>query len=940
MAPKSMNKLTTAANKVLHFPGAIGKTYHDSLMNHFVELAEFKVAHTMTMPRSQSGVVKVTSRPKLVFAKMNEQGEYGLYHWGQVEDDYAEIGPMPDFAQQFMECVEQKYGHIVGAPCGNHFLVTFSHGIPAHQDKRFSAESSNKGPSAPEDFRPLLLFSFGAPCKLSMTYGTGSSYKVVREINFGPGDFVFVPGHVNALLKHKVDQMGPGDRVSVVIRTVTAHHVNPTGGYYLLDGVRNEPKKPWVVKQLELPSKLVQSLEFNGVLNSDSEMNMNEEIEAMESWDFDAGSTRLVGQVTVVNSQIVRSNFGSPYWEAACKRSLVDGLVEIQNKSVVASLDVPEDGFRNHFNMFDAALEIAMASTTIDSPHFKSHLTEHMCSILLSSDDVDAFRFWYAELQDRFSEKWCDPNKFAMVEDIIASIVEGLPRPTSASSTDVRVAKPLLTVEALIPVDEKQGPRVDDAEPVSDESIAILTFKTDQIVKCSPYLESRVPKEIEVKSMFTDVQHARGQRWRTTRLRSASAITKEFVKCVMESHTSSYLIAARGNECVMFYYAEDRYVRNGFQVTDAMVAIHSDVVMDHWTFLHPSGNNKQNIMEAVKQLGDWGTLVAGNMKVQSMQKADQKGGPLLTMAECQRELMGYSMSKLQEFIADSKIAKKQKQATTLQESVLTISHELVKWIECCQKLSSVIFDIKDGPVYPDGFCKDHSTLMGYEVVAGSKHPVQISLKDHMYNEDKASCVFKSAYFVGKQGGGKSSIAMALARLCAIRCGREKVLFSKSFDPIGELTRSGLISQVGAFVFSDFSWTSLMNTRLLDEDIMAILDVAEPASFKCRYHVGIMEKNVPRFFCINAGKAAGGGMDHGAGFDEEGLDVLGALARGQSLEKFTDKQVAMARRVVIFPITTDDDIALDVSKEVGNKKDMFALLLEAEQDYRAQNDARV
>lgn len=943
MAPKrnvaSMNKLTAAANQVLHFPGAIGKTYHDSLMNHFVQLADFKVAHTMKMPIARGGIVKVTTRPKLVFANQNEQGEYGLYLWGQVEDDYAEIGPMPGFAQQFMECIEQKYGHIVGAPCGNHFLVTFSHGIPAHHDKRFSAESSNKSHSAPENFMPLLLFSFGAPCKLSMTHGNGASYKVVREINFGPGDFVFVPGHVNALMKHKVDQMGPGERVSVVIRTVTAHYVNPTGGYYLYDGRRNEPRKPWVVKQHELPANLDKSMEFNGVINSDSELNINEEINAMESWDFDVGCARLVGRIVMVGAQISSSDFGSPYWEAACRRSLVDGLVEMQNKSMVSSLDDPDDVLRAHFNIFDEHLELAMASTTLTNPHIQTHLTEQMHKSLLASGDVDAFRCWYGDFQDRFSEKWCDPNKFAMVENIIASFVEGLPRPTSSSSADVHVAGPFLAVEALIPVDDKPTfNRQADAEPISDDNLAILTFKTDQIVQCSPYLESRVPKEIDVKSMFKEVTQVKGQRWRTSRLRSESIISKEFVECVAQIPQSFYIVAAREKECVVMHYVEDFNTRTGFKVTDAMLQILPDVIADHWTFLYNQRNNNQNIMEAVKQLGDWGTLVAGNMKVknlQDMKKGDQKGGPLLSFEECQNELNNYTMSKLQEFIANSKIAKKQNQATALQESVLIIKNELTKWVEWCQKSSSVIFDIKGGPVYPDGFLKDHSTLMGYQVVAGSKQPVQISLKDHM---NTTSFFCKSAFFVGKQGGGKSSIAMALARLCAIRCRREKILFSKSFDPIGELTRSGLINQVGSFVFSDFSWVSLMNTRLMDEDIMAILDVAEPASFKCRYHVGIMEKFVPRFFCINAGKTADGGMDHGAGFDEDGLAVLGALARGQSLQNFTDKQVAMARRVVIFPITTDDDIALDVRKEASNKEDMLALLLGAEKEYRAQQDA--
>ena len=46
---------------------------------------------------------------------------------------------------------------------------------------------------------------------------------------------------------------------------------------------------------------------------------------------------------------------------------------------------------------------------------------------------------------------------------------------------------------------------------------------------------------------------------------------------------------------------------------------------------------------------------------------------------------------------------------------------------------------------------------------------------------------------------------------------------------------------------------------------------------------------------------------------------------------------MARRVVIFPITTDDDIALDVKAETAQKEEDFEQLLENERLYREQHD---
>jgi hypothetical protein len=294
-----------------------------------------------------------------------------------------------------------------------------------------------------------------------------------------------------------------------------------------------------------------------------------------------------------------------------------------------------------------------------------------------------------------------------------------LPSSSSSSSSS--------KVEALIPVEEKHSfYREADVEPDAEpEHIVILTYKTEQIAKCASYMETRTPKEIEVKSMFNEAKHVKGQRWRTSRLKSSKPISKEFVKCIMAIPESSYIVAARDTECVVFYYVEDYDSRSGFRVTDSMTEILSDVVVHHWTFLHPSGNNKQNIMEAVKQLGDWGTLVAGNMKVQNM-----KTGALLSFAECQKELANLTMVNFHAFVADSKLAKRQKQASPLQESVLVIQKELNKWLEWCERSSSTIFDINDGPVYPDGFNKkDHSNLMGYELTQGSKQPAQISLKD-------------------------------------------------------------------------------------------------------------------------------------------------------------------------------------------------------------------
>ena len=646
---------------------------------------------------------------------------------------------------------------------------------------------------------------------------------------------------------------------------------------------------------------------------------VEEELEGMEMCDFDAGSARLVGTARQIGGR-VQGNFISPYWEAASRKALVDCIVQTHSPKPPALAASRKD--------FDDAVDQVMNGTPTGHPNLKPCLTEAMRQLLVSDAARRSFVDWYDGFHDNFADMWVDdPDKFGIAEDALACLVEEIRSATGSSSVEPFVATTASTgpIEPLIPIEQ---PYKWSGDPVvaPPEANVILTFKMEQLVPCNPYFELRVPKENDVKSMFRGTKDVKGQRWRTARLQSAMAIPKELVCLVMEVPKSSFVVAARDHECIVFY-SEDKDVRAGFQVTSGMLAILGDLKVDHWSFLHPHWH-KQNVMDAVHQIVDWGTMVAGNMKVQSIKQPTARGS-LLSFKECQMELSKLSLGSFQEFVADSKLAQKQGKASPLQQSVLVIQKELGQW-----KSSSAIFDIKEGPVYPDGFLKDHKHLMGYQIVSGSKKPVQISLTDHMYT---SACVQKSAFFVGKQGGGKSSIAQALGRLCAVRCGRSKILYSKSFDNVGELTRSGLVKQIGGFVFSDFCWVSLINTRLMHEDIMAILDVAEPASFKCRYHVGVMEKRVPRFFCANAGTYADGSMDHGAWFDEDMLGVLGALARGADLGKFPDNELALARRVVIFPITTDDDIALDVKTESTKKEDDFELLLEAERLYREQVD---
>lgn len=244
------------ADHILHFPSSFNESYLAAFTERLRELEVYKVKHTMIIQNGNE--VEVSSRPKLVFGVRDKSGSFPLYRWGQILKDFAEIGDMPAFAQQFMDVIQHRHADLLQQPCGNHFLITYSTQIPPHNDKRFNARTAPGGKFKPEGEAPLLLFTFGADTILTMT---GKGGKVVREICFNHGSFVYIPGFVNASLKHSVKAVGVGFRASVVIRDVDAYHVNPVGHFYMDGEKRIEvPPGTWSVRQPCLPEQLAAAL--------------------------------------------------------------------------------------------------------------------------------------------------------------------------------------------------------------------------------------------------------------------------------------------------------------------------------------------------------------------------------------------------------------------------------------------------------------------------------------------------------------------------------------------------------------------------------------------------------------------------------------------------------------------------------------------------------
>lgn len=237
---------------------------------------------------------------------------------------------------------------------------------------------------------------------------------------------------------------------------------------------------------------------------------VEDEIEAMASCDFDVGSARMVG-VSRQSGGSHQGIFVSPYWGAAARRSLVEGIVQMHAPEAP---EKKEASLAAHYEAFDDAVGRVMNNLPAHSPHIKTSLMEAMNKLLVSDSAREAFICWYNDFQDSFAEVWIDdPDKFGIAEDILACLVEeikgsaGSAEPFLVSATSTGPVEPLIPVEQ--PVLRPQEPEI---KPPEDE--VILTFKKEQLVICAPYLGLRAPKENDVKSMFKHAKDVRGQRWR------------------------------------------------------------------------------------------------------------------------------------------------------------------------------------------------------------------------------------------------------------------------------------------------------------------------------------------------------------------------------------------------------------------------------------------
>jgi len=282
---------------------------------------------------------------------------------------------------------------------------------------------------------------------------------------------------------------------------------------------------------------------------------------------------------------------------------------------------------------------------------------------------------------------------------------------------------------------------------------------------------------------------------------------------------------------------------------------------------------------------------------------------------------------------DAKRANFLKKATPLQMALNKMRAELDEYMRDKEQVSQII-EQKDSVAFriPQDFSPE---LFSMEGVYWDS--VEQSIKTMTLGEWRSTVAHKlrSMFLVGGNEAGKSSLMRAMAKLFCVRTGLDEFAFLKKLDPVGLMTKSGVVSTMACWIFTDFIMKSLRDEWLDDESVKALIDPSEPGSYPARYHVAQLPKHRARMFAVNAGKNLDGSVDFGDWFAKQPHCIpLALLARGDEEElcKLPDEQQAIARRTVIFKIKDRAQIGLKTAKAKQCLEDELELEMQREKEF--------
>ena len=152
------------------------------------------------------------TRPKLVFADPNEDGEYPLYRWGQEKLSYDRVEPIPAPVRAVMDYIEERFGAKTNLAMATYYKNGTDHYIPAHQDKRETVASQGAVETASQIFnialgavRPFVITTLSC-----LGRAERADMEILEEFPMSPGDLYVLEGDVDARFGHAVRCACPG----------------------------------------------------------------------------------------------------------------------------------------------------------------------------------------------------------------------------------------------------------------------------------------------------------------------------------------------------------------------------------------------------------------------------------------------------------------------------------------------------------------------------------------------------------------------------------------------------------------------------------------------------------------------------------------------------------------------------------------------------------
>ena len=322
---------------------------------------------------------------------------------------------------------------------------------------------------------------------------------------------------------------------------------------------------------------------------------------------------------------------------------------------------------------------------------------------------------------------------------------------------------------------------------------------------------------------------------------------------------------------------------------------------DTYTFHRQNSGNSKLVM-MISDTVNSSTMLHGNMMTKWTAPEEPSFEDIMDF------LGGTTEKEWTSIHANAKLAVMRKTATAMQIAVDKVSSMCSEFIAAQTQSSQSIIRAVSVPVK----LTDFANLDSLKVTVLDLQSRQcISLPFRQYTHGKLH-MQKMLWVVGRAGGGKSTLAMALGEHFARMMGLGVFMFTSSYDAVGLATRSKTINECACIIWDDAKPVSQANEVPLQPlDLISIMNVATPGTYPCRYHVAMLAPKVARIATINGGPMDDNTLDYGHFFALHGMGGVAALARGDNAYLMTakDTDIALARRNAILVVPDLDTLGV-------------------------------